>query len=279
MKAGNNVRRSFRFVTRSSGVQSPHEMPAPLRRILKIGGITLAAIIVLIVGAAAVVFGPFLVTRRPIVDGFEVEGIRILQNGIVTLAVVPVGPGEVVLVDGGTDTSGEAVLADLSRHNLTADAVKAILVTHGHGDHTGAAVAFPLADVMALEAEAVAIEAGSQGPAGIKVASRLADGQTVTIGSNTIRVFAIPGHSPGHAAYVVNGVLFLGDAAIADRDGTLQNAHWFFSEDTEQNRGSLKRLYERLIADNVEIKAIACAHSGVMTNGIVALAEFARAVP
>ena len=41
------------------------------------------------------------------------------------------------------------------------------------------------------------------------------------------------------AAYVVNGVLFLGDAAIAGRDGTLLNAHWFFSEDTDQNRASL----------------------------------------
>ena len=224
-------------------------------------------------------WGPFLITRQPIVDGFEVEGIRILQNGIVSLAVVPAGPNEVVLIDGGTDTSGEAVVAELSRRGLMPDAVKAIMVTHGHGDHTGAAVAFPRAEVMALEAEADAIEAGSGGPAGITVASRLVDGQTVTIGDTRIRVFAIPGHSRGHAAYVVNGVLFLGDAAIAGRDGTLHNAHWFFSDDTEQNRASLKGLYERLGRENVEIKAIACAHSGVMTSGIVALADFARAVP
>ena len=121
---------------------------------------------------------------------------------------------------------------------------------------------------MALEAEADAIEAGTGGPAGITVASRLQDGQIVTIGDTQIRVFAIPGHSRGHAAYVVNGVLFLGDAAIAGRDGTLQNAHWFFSDDTDQNRASLNRLYERLDRENVEIKAIACAHSGVLTNGI-----------
>jgi glyoxylase-like metal-dependent hydrolase (beta-lactamase superfamily II) len=254
-------------------------MAPTLKRILKIGGITMAAIVLLIVGAAAVVFGPFFMTRQPIVDGFEINGIRFLQNGIVTFAVVPVGPNEVVLIDGGTDTSGEAALAELSRRNLTSDAVKAILVTHGHGDHTGAAVAFPQADVMALEAEADSIEAGARGPTGIKVTSRLQDGQTVTIGNTQIRVLAIPGHSQGHAAYVVNGVLFLGDAAIAGRDGTLQNAHWFFSEDTEQNRASLTRLHERLVRENVDIKAIACAHSGVMTNGMVALTEFARVVP
>jgi glyoxylase-like metal-dependent hydrolase (beta-lactamase superfamily II) len=140
-------------------------------------------------------------------------------------------------------------------------------------------LAFPRAEVMALQAEVDSIEVGARGPAGIKVTSRLQDGQTVTIDNTQVRVFAIPGHSQGHAAYVVNGVLFLGDAAIAGRDGVLQNAHWFFSEDTEQNRASLKRLHERLVRESVDIKAIACAHSGVMTNGLVALAEFASAVP
>ena len=254
-------------------------MSPTLRRVLKISGITIAALLLLLVGAAAVVFGPFFMTRKAIVDGFELDGIRFLQNGIVSFAVVPVGPNEVVLIDGGTDSSGEAVLAELSRRNLTSDAVKAILVTHGHGDHMGAIMAFPRAEVMALEAEADSIEAGTRGPAGIKVTSPLQDGQSVTIGNTQIRVFAIPGHSKGHAAYVVNGVLFLGDAAIAARDGTLMNAHWFFSEDTDQNRASLDRLYERLVRENVNVKAIACAHSGVLTNGIVALAEFAKAVP
>ena len=74
-------------------------------------------------------------------------------------------------------------------------------------------------------------------------------------------------------------MLFLGDAATARRDGTLMNAHWFFSDDTEQNRVSLQRLHERLRRENATITAIACAHSGVMTNGIDALTEFANAVP
>lgn len=249
-------------------------MSPTLKRILKIGGITLAVIVLLVVSAAAVVLGPFLITRQPIVDGFEFDGMRFLQDGIVSLAVVPAGPNRVVLIDGGNDTSGEAVLAELSRRNLTPDAVEAILVTHGHPDHTAAAMALPRAELMALDAEAESIES-----AGIKVARRLQDGQLVTIGDTQIRVFAIPGHSPGHAAYVVNGVLFLGDAAIADRNGILQNAHWFFSDDTDQNRASLNRLHERLVRENVEIKAIACAHSGVLTNGMTALAAFAQAAP
>jgi hydroxyacylglutathione hydrolase len=114
-----------------------------MKRLLKFTGVAVAVILLLIVGAAAVIFGPFFMTRQPIVDSFEYEGIRILQNGIVSLAVVPAGPNEVVLIDGGTDASGEAVRAELSRRNLGPDAVKAILVTHGHGDHTAAALAFP----------------------------------------------------------------------------------------------------------------------------------------
>jgi glyoxylase-like metal-dependent hydrolase (beta-lactamase superfamily II) len=254
-------------------------MSPVLKRILKIGGIAIAAVLVLAVGAATVVLGPFFMNRQAIVDGFEVEGIRILQNFIVSVAVVPVGPNAVVLIDGGFDPSGEAILRDLSRRSLTPDAVRAILLTHGHGDHMGAIAAFPEAEVMALEAEVGLIEGGTQGPAGVEVTSPLHDGQTVTVGDTAIRVFAIPGHSQGHAAYVVNGVLFLGDAAIAGRDGTLLNAHWFFSEDTDQNRASLRTLYERLVRKNVEIKAIAPAHSAILTNGIAPLAAFAEAGP
>ena len=212
-------------------------------------------------------------------DGFEIEGIRIVQNGIVSFAVVPVGFNEVVLIDGGTDTSGRAILAELSRRNLTPDAVSAVLITHGHGDHMGAILAFPRAEVMALETEVGLIEGGSRGPAGIKVTSPLQDGLTVTIGNTQIRVFAIPGHSQGHAAYVVNGVLFLGDAAYARRDGTLANAVWMFSDSQELNRASLTKLYERLIQERVDIRAIACAHSAVLANGMTALAAFAQAVP
>jgi glyoxylase-like metal-dependent hydrolase (beta-lactamase superfamily II) len=132
---------------------------------------------------------------------------------------------------------------------------------------------------MALEAEKDLIEGGSRGPTGIKITSPLHDGQTVTIGNTPIRVFAIPGHSQGHAAYLVNGVLFLGDAAYAGRDGALKNAVWIFSDSQDQNRSSLIMLYDRLVQESIEVTAIACAHSAVLTNGITALAAFARAVP
>jgi hydroxyacylglutathione hydrolase len=250
-----------------------------LKRVLKISGIAIAAVLLLVVGTIAVLLGPFFMTRQAIVDGFEVEGIQILQNGIVSFAVVPVGSNEVVLIDGGTDTSGQAILAELSRRNLAPDAVKAILVTHGHGDHMGAIKVFPRADVMALESEVGLIEGGGMGPAGIKVTSPLHDGQTVTIGNTQIRVFSIPGHSQGHAAYLVKGVLFLGDAAYAGRDGALRNAVWIFSDNQDQNRSSLANLYDRLVQENLEVRAIACAHSAVLTNGITALATFAKAVP
>jgi glyoxylase-like metal-dependent hydrolase (beta-lactamase superfamily II) len=253
-------------------------MSPKLKRVLKITAMVVAAVVALVVAAAAYLFGPIFITGRPPVDGFEVEGIRMLRTAMVSLAVVPVGPNEVVLIDGGFDASGAAVLTDLSRRNLGPEAVKAILITHGHGDHMGAIQVFPKAEVMALDAEVSMIEGGAQGPP-VNVTSPLHDGQTVTIGNTEIRVYAIPGHSPGHAAYVVNGVLFLGDAALVRRDGTLRNAHAFFSEDVDQNRASLIKLHDRLMREQVEIKAIACAHSAVLTNGITALTAFAQTAP
>ena len=250
-------------------------MSLKLKRVLKISGIVVGAVVVLIVGAAIYLLGPIFITGRPPVDGFEVQGIRMLRTTMVSLAVVPIGPSEVVLIDGGLDASGAAVLSELSRRNLGPEAVKAILVTHGHGDHTSAVQAFPEADVMALDAEVGLLEGGSQGVA-IKVTSPLHDGQTVTFGNTEIRVYATPGHTRGHAAYVVNGVLFLGDAALVRRDGTLRNAPALLSEDDDQNTASLVRLYDRLMREQVEIKAIACAHSPVLTNGITALAAFAQ---
>ena len=217
-------------------------MSPKLNRVLKVGGIAIGAVLLLVVGMFAILLGPFFMNRLAIVDRFEFEGIRIVQNGIVSFAVVPVGANEVALIDGGTDTSGQAILTELSRRVLSPDAIRAVLVTHGHGGHTGAIRVFPQAEVMALEAEIGLIEGGSRGPAGIKVTSPLHDVQTVTTGSTQIRVFATPGHSQGHAAYVVNGVLFLGDAAYAGRDGTLKNAVWIFSDSQDQNRTSLTKL-------------------------------------
>ena len=90
-----------------------------------------------------------------------------------------------------------------------------------------------------------------------------------------MRVFAVPGHTKGSAAFLARGVLFMGDSAEATKDGKLAPGHRLFTESPAQNRVSLHELATRLQPSVGEIKAIACAHSGVLTRGLSPLTEFA----
>ncbi len=120
--------------------------------------------------------------------------------------------------------------------------------------------------MIALDAEIplVAGTAGAHGPitrffpatpTGVKVTEPLKDGQIVTLGDTRVQVFAVPGHTAGSAAYLVDGVLFLGDAADISSDGKLQAAPWAFSDSQSQDRASLVSLDKRLVAQNADVKA------------------------
>ncbi len=250
--------------------------------------IVLIVVILLVVLAVAVgaLLASALVGRQAIVDGSEVNGIRIVADGITSLAVVPVGDGQVALIDAGNDKAGKAVLAELSRRHLGPDAVAAVFLTHGHGDHRGAVPLFPKAQVMALAAEAPVVEGRESGggplnrllgtsPSGIEVTRRLQDGETVSVGDQTFRVYAVPGHTPGSAAYLVGRVLFLGDAADASNDGRIMRSAWVFSQSQAEDQASLIGLSRRLARENTDVTAIVFAHSGTLNQGLVPLAEFA----
>jgi glyoxylase-like metal-dependent hydrolase (beta-lactamase superfamily II) len=254
-----------------------------MKRLLKIT----ALVIGLVVLVAVVLIVPAFVGRRAIVDGFEINGIRIVKDGIVSVAVVPIGSGEVALIDAGNDKSGKAILTELSRRQLSPDAVTAILLTHGHPDHTAGIALFPKAQVMALDPEVALVEGRAKAhgplprlfpasPTGMKVTRALKDSETVTLGQAPIQVFAVPGHTAGSAAYLVNGILFLGDAADVASDGKIEGSPWVFSDSQAEDRASLVRLDQRLIAEGTSVKAIACAHSGALVEGLAPLTAFAQ---
>lgn len=124
------------------------------------------------------------------------------------------------LIDAGGDI--DRLLAEVARHGVT---LEKLLVTHGHLDHCGATA--ELAERLGVpiegphEADRFWIEqlednARQYGfpPARSFVPDRwLVDGDTVTVGDQTLEVRHCPGHTPGHVVFFHRGVklAFVGD--------------------------------------------------------------------
>jgi glyoxylase-like metal-dependent hydrolase (beta-lactamase superfamily II) len=242
------------------------------------------AIILILVAAAGMVIVPFLSWKR-LPERAEINGRTLVKDGFVSAGLVSLSEREVALVDAGNDVQAKALLAELSRRGLGPDDVKVILLTHGHSDHTGGIAKFSNAQVMALAAEVDVVEGRSSGggpilrfrppkPTGIRLSRALQDGDGVQLGAIRVRVFALPGHTPGSAAYAIGGNLFLGDSANQDRQGRLRAAPWIFTGSTAQNRNALVELARRLAGDS-SIKTLVFSHSAPSERGIAPLAEFA----
>jgi glyoxylase-like metal-dependent hydrolase (beta-lactamase superfamily II) len=245
-------------------------------------GLVVLVLVIAVVALLAVTF----MGRRPIRDGQDVNGMRIVADGLASVAVVPMNDRQVALIDAGNDESGEAIKRELARRQLGPDAVAIILLTHGHPDHMGALNQFPQAQVMALEAEVPLIEgrAAARGPVprlfpvnptGVTIARVLRDGDVVMLGTFPARVYAVPGHTAGSAAYFVNGALFVGDSADVASDGTVKGSPWIFSDSQPENRASLVRLEQGLVRDGANVHAIIPSHSGT-ADGLAPLTAFAR---
>ncbi len=75
-------------------------------------------------------------------------------------------------------------------------------------------------------------------PTDAEPAHAFMDGETYTLNQVPVRVFGVPGHTAGSAAYLINGVLFLGDAGDVGSDGTIKQSPWIFSDSQAQDRRS-----------------------------------------
>jgi len=256
-----------------------------MKKLLKIIGVLAGVAMLAFVGLVALVVVSFAGTSK-LLDGFEpVPGVRTIKEKFVSSYMVEIRRGKVLLIDAGMDRKAEPIMKALASWGLKPDAVEAILLTHGHSDHTGGVLAFPKARVYALEADVPLVEgkAGSNSfmgrlagvrDTGIRAVQALRDGQVLDVGGLKVKVFAVPGHTKGSAAYLARGVLFMGDSADSLKKGGIAGAKWMFSESQKINHESLKALAARV--KTAGVRAMVFAHSGALA-GIKALEDFAAA--
>jgi glyoxylase-like metal-dependent hydrolase (beta-lactamase superfamily II) len=184
------------------------------------------------------------------------EAVRVI-NDFVSMYVLPTGRGTAALIDCGFDPGGAALLAALERRGITPDQVTAIFVTHRHADHVGACHLFPRAKLHAFP------DVEGSGPAAVTVT----DGQTIDVDGLRVTSYATFGHTPDSGAYLVDGVLYLGDSATATPTGELRASPQIFSGSDRKpdldgrNAVVLRELHARLVRDEVVVQRLAFGHS------------------
>lgn len=153
--------------------------------------------------------------------------------------------GEGILIDPADEA--DIIMDAVQKENVS---VKAVVLTHGHFDHmlaaravcsaTGALLCVGAGDVEALSDPNRNLSAwfSAEHPLSLSYDCILHEGDTFSLGEESLTVMETPGHSPGCICLYTEGLLFSGDTLFRNSIGRLD----FPGGDPLAMRRSLERL-------------------------------------
>lgn len=222
-----------------------------------------------------------------------VDGVYQLGTWMVNSFLID-GDEGVILVDTLASNSQNLVAEGLNEIGRSLADVRAVLLTHSHTDHTAGAAAVKAvskAPIYASAAETPAIQGAvkppmpptpwyvrpmfwmsvlfSSPPAEV---DHLVSEDSRELLPGDLRAIDTPGHTPGHMSYLLDragGVLLVGDAAVATKDGSVKRGS--SNRSTPEVDGSLRHLAE------FDFEIAAFGHSNpIRTQASAAFRRFAE---
>ena len=183
----------------------------------------------------------------------------------------------VFLIDLGWGDAADGVRSVLGQIGANPSDVRWAFITHAHRDHIAGWTHVPQATFV-LGRDEVPLFTGTASYKGL--VPRLADnlngyrrptrsevtvlavgGDTLfAFGRDTLRAYAVPGHTPGSTAYLFRETLFVGDAANWGVVRGFRGALTMYSDSVALSRASMRSLLARLDSSGVPWRTLCTAH-------------------